>query len=149
MINHISAILPRLKCAITGRAGDESRHNGQKSAKPRKPIKCECDHCADGRNYRRRSHPLAPFCVHEDEAFCLRQSLDDFISLVAPRVDCELRCAGGQDQYHRSKLRQCSPASDYRESGENCPQKDKHYWEMHYGWMEWLWNLKHDSPIRF
>ena len=135
--------MPRLKRAITGHTSDERRHNGQKSTKPREPIKCECKDCADGRNYRRRSHPLTPFRVHEDQASCLRHPLDNFISLVAPCVDCKLRCAGGQDQYRRSELGQCTPASDYCESGENRPQKDKHNWEMHDGRMKWLWNLKH------
>ena len=59
VIDHVPSIVRCLKRTITGRAGDLSCHNGQKTAKPCKRIKGECNHRTDCRNYCRHAHPLA------------------------------------------------------------------------------------------
>ena len=109
MIYHRTAMFGCLENGVTRPAGGDRCNQSQKPTKLGKPVKCERHHRADRGNHRRRTHPLTPLRVDEEQRFGVRHPPEDLIRLVAAGVDRKLCRPSSQDQDKRQQIADRAP----------------------------------------
>jgi hypothetical protein len=146
--DHSPAVFGSLESAVTSPGRNDRSDESKYTPKSSSPVECQCDQRTDCCDYRRRAHLQTPLRVHEDQWLRIRHLPKDVIDLVTPGIYGKLCPARSQNQDNCSKLGQSAPTCKYRQNRKKSSEENQDDREMNYSRVEWVWNLKHNVPVR-